>query len=81
MLPRILVHEAFNKKKDRRDSVDGTDTQKKTMENWVNPVKMQQVRDSCLTAHGEIRRYLGNLSAMLITRNTYKAVSKACESD
>lgn len=51
MLPRIIVHDAFNKKKERRDSTEGAEPVR-TMASYVNPVKMQQVRESCQVAHG-----------------------------
>jgi hypothetical protein len=53
MLPRIVVHDGFNKKKERRDSSDGGAEAVRTMASYVNPVKMQQVRESCQASHGE----------------------------
>lgn len=56
MLPKVIVHGAFLKKKERQDS--GTSSQEvevkvKTLADYVHVKKMEQVRDTCRVAHGE----------------------------
>jgi autophagy-related protein 11 len=46
ILPRIIIHDAFNKKKEK----EGAEVL--TMASLVNPVKMQKVRETCQEAHG-----------------------------
>lgn len=57
MLPKVVIHEAFSRqKKDRRDSVEVAG-EIKTMATFVNPVKMQQVREGCIQAHGKFNEF------------------------
>jgi autophagy-related protein 11 len=48
MLPKVLVHETFLRKK---EGMDGSQLPK-TLADYVHPRKMEQVRESCQVAHG-----------------------------
>jgi autophagy-related protein 11 len=54
LLPKVVVHEVFTRKKDRdKDKdVEGSDGKAKTLADYVHPRKMEQVRESCRITHG-----------------------------
>ena len=52
MLPKIVIHEAFLRKKDKDKEKEGEGLQVKTMADYVHLRKMEQVRESCESAHG-----------------------------
>lgn len=49
MLSKVVIHEELRKK-------DAKDGPKRTIADYVNRGKMEQVRDSCSTAHGTLSR-------------------------
>jgi hypothetical protein len=59
MLPRVVIHGAFLRKKDREERLDGS-AQTKTLADYVHPKKMEQVRESCQSAYGEYPRELAD---------------------
>lgn len=50
MLPKVVVHESLFRRRDK----DGDEGRKKTLVDWIHTKKMEQVRDYCQTAHGEL---------------------------
>lgn len=57
VLPKVVIHEAFVRKKDRdRDKEGGDDRDRdrvKTLADYVHQRKMEEVRESCREVHGE----------------------------
>ena len=48
MLPKVVVHEAFTKKKEGTSGEGKT----KTLADYVHPGRMEQVREACRITHG-----------------------------
>ena len=51
MLPKIVVHEAFLRKKDK-DKEDGNKVT--TLADYISSRRMEQVRETCEVAYGEL---------------------------
>ena len=49
MLTKVVVHEAFTRKKEKDGEVEG---KSKTLADYVHPRKMEQVREACRVTHG-----------------------------
>ncbi|ORY25347.1 putative myosin heavy chain [Naematelia encephala] len=66
MLPKVVIHEAFMKKRERQESGSSievgqdkaADSKVKTLADYVHPRKMEQVRESCRATHEDlVNRY------------------------
>lgn len=54
LLPKVVVHEAFTRKKERDREKEGEEGKgtSKTLADYVHPRKMEQVREACRVTHG-----------------------------